>query len=107
MKGYAGIYALYHGDSLYYTGLTGNLHGRIRWHLKDRHRGRWDHFVVFRIHRVRYLKDIETIVLSLTSPPGNKVHGKVPRDADLNRRLRQTLSEYKRRIKGYEKSFRS
>src|SRR3989339_1954525 len=29
MRGYAGIYALYKGEHLYYVGLTKNLHGRI------------------------------------------------------------------------------
>ncbi|MEM7814405.1 MAG: GIY-YIG nuclease family protein [Candidatus Aenigmatarchaeota archaeon] len=48
MKGYSGIYALYKGDELYYVGLTKNLHGRIRWHLRDRHAGKWDKFVIFR-----------------------------------------------------------
>ena len=42
MRGYAGIYALYNGSKLYYVGLTKNLFGRIRWHLKDRHAKRWD-----------------------------------------------------------------
>jgi hypothetical protein len=41
MRGYAGIYALYHGSKLYYVGLTKNLFGRIRWHLKDRHAQKW------------------------------------------------------------------
>src|SRR5258708_29526417 len=68
MRGYAGVYALYRGKRLYYTGLTGNLLNRIKWHQKDRHRGKWDHFVIFRIHRVRYLKDIETLVLNLVEP---------------------------------------
>jgi hypothetical protein len=106
MRGYAGIYALYRGKSLYYTGLTRNLLGRIKWHQRDRHAGRWDHFVIFRIHRVRYLKDIETLVLNLVEPPGNRHRGKVPRDADINRVLQATLKEYRGRIRGYEKSFR-
>ena len=106
MRGYAGIYALYRGKKLYYTGLTRNLLSRIKWHQRDRHAGRWDHFVIFRIHRVRYLKDIETLVLNLAEPPGNRHTGKVPRDADLNRVLKTTLREYRARIRGYEKSFR-
>src|SRR5438874_12527271 len=49
MRGYAGIYALYRGARLYYVGLTKNLFGRVRWHLRDRHRAKWDSFVIFRI----------------------------------------------------------
>lgn len=87
MKGYAGIYALYKKNKIYYVGLTTNLFGRINWHLKDRHAGKWDHFVIFRIKRVDYLKDIETLITHLIDIPGNKVRGKVPRDADINRIL--------------------
>ena len=49
MKGFSGIYALYKKDKLYYVGLTTNLFGRIKWHMKDRHAGKWDSFVIFRI----------------------------------------------------------
>jgi hypothetical protein len=107
MRGYAGIYALYHGDQLYYTGLTGNLFNRIRWHTKDRHKNKWDHFIIFRIQRVRYLRDIETLLHNLVDTHGNRVRGKVPRDADLNRVLRQRVREYKRRLRGYERALRN
>lgn len=106
LKGYAGIYGLYRGQKLYYTGLTGNLLARIKWHQKDRHKNKWDHFVIFRIQRIRYLKDIETLILHLVEPPGNRVKGKLPKDADLNRILRTTLSEYRKRIRGYTKTLR-
>ena len=106
MRGYAGIYALYHGDNLYYTGLTRNLFNRIRWHTRDRHKNKWDHFIIFRIQRVRYLRDIETLLHNLVDTHGNRVRGKVPRDADLNRVLRQRVREYKRRIRGYERALR-
>lgn|GEM_PF-901236 len=93
MRGYAGIYALYKGPKLYYVGLTKNLFGRIRWHLKDRHAKHWDSFVIFRIKRVNYLKDIETLLMHLITTPGNRVKGKVPKDADINRILRVILRE--------------
>lgn len=93
MRGYAGIYALYRGPKLYYVGLTRNLFGRVRWHLKDRHARKWDSFVIFRIKRVNYLKDIETLLMQLVTTPGNRVKGKVPRDADINRVLRVILRE--------------
>jgi hypothetical protein len=37
IKRKAGIYALYRKDKLYYAGLTINLRGRLKTHLKDRH----------------------------------------------------------------------
>lgn len=106
MRRYAGIYALYRRRRLYYVGLTKNLLGRIRWHLKDRHRGKWDSFTIFRIQRVRYLKDIETLLSHVVDTPGNRQKGKVPKDADFNRVLHQVLKEHKRAIRGLEKSFK-
>jgi hypothetical protein len=91
LKGYAGIYALYRRSDVYYVGLTTNLFGRVSHHLKDRHKGKWDHFVIARIKKVDYLKDIETLVTHLMDLPGNKVKGHVPKDADINRILRQIL----------------
>ena len=93
MKGYSGIYALYKRNKLYYVGLTTNLHSRVKWHLKDRHARKWDGFKIFRIKRIRYLKDIETLIHNLVDAPGNKVKGKLPKDADLNAVLRRILKE--------------
>lgn len=106
LKGYGGIYALYKSKKLYYVGLTGDLHGRIRWHLKDRHAGRWNGFKIFRIKRIRYLKDIETLVTHLVDAKGNRVKGKVPRDADLNRVLRDVLKEHEGKIKTLKKALK-
>ena len=106
MRGYAGIYALYKGEKLYYVGLTGNLHGRIRWHLKDRHSGKWDQFKIFRIQKVRYLKDIETLIHHIAETRGNRAKGQVPRDADLTHALREVLREYEKKAKSIKKALR-
>jgi hypothetical protein len=99
MRGYAGIYALYRKSKLYYVGLTKDLFGRVRWHLRDRHAGKWDSFVIFRIKRVNYLKDIETLLTRVVQTPGNGVKGKVPRDADINRVLKEILRDESREIR--------
>jgi len=106
MRGYAGIYALYKGEKLYYVGLTGNLHGRIRWHLKDRHSGKWDYFKIFRIQKVRYLKDIETLIHHIAETQGNRIKGRVSRDADLMRVLREVQREYEKKAKSIKKALR-
>ncbi|MCI0528895.1 MAG: GIY-YIG nuclease family protein [Nitrospira sp.] len=106
MKGYSGIYALYRKDRLYYVGLTRNLFGRINWHLKDRHAGRWHSFVIFRIKRVDYLKDIETLVSHLVDLPGSRQKGKVPRDADINRILKDILRQHVKEIRQIEGALR-
>ncbi|MEM5854309.1 MAG: GIY-YIG nuclease family protein [Candidatus Aenigmatarchaeota archaeon] len=98
MKGYSGIYALYKRDELYYVGLTKNLHGRIKWHLRDRHVGKWDKFVIFRIKKIRYLKDIETLIVNIAEPKGNRVRGKVPKDYNLNYILKDLLRKKEKEI---------
>ena len=106
LRGYAGIYALYKGERLYYVGLARNLHGRVRWHLKDRHAGKWDYFKIFRIQKVRYLKDNETLIHHIAETKGNRVKGQVPKDADLNRVLWEVLREYERRIRPLRRALR-
>ncbi len=104
MKHYAGIYALYSGKRLYYIGLSTDLHWRVSQHTKNKHRGKWDHFVIIRIKRVKYLKDIETLLHRLTDAPGNRFKGKVPKDADLTRVLRIVSREQQRIMRGLAKA---
>jgi hypothetical protein len=106
MHKYAGIYALYKGKRLYYTGLTRDLFGRIDRHLGDRHASRWDHFIIFRIQKIPYLKDIETLLHHLIDTRGNRSKGKVPRDADINWILRDLVRGYERELKDLKKALR-
>ncbi len=106
MRRYAGIYALYRRNTLYYVGLTKNLWGRVRRHLRDRHKNKWDRFIIFLIKRVKHLKDIETLLQQVAEPPGNRVKGKVPRDSDLNRLLRDELRSHEKAIRKLRRSFR-
>ena len=105
MRGYAGVYALYHGERLYYVGLATNLYNRLRWHTRNRHKGKWDRFAIFRVRRVRYLKDMETLLLQVAEPPGNTLSGHLHRDADLTRVLREVLRENTLRLKRMRKAF--
>jgi hypothetical protein len=106
MKGYSGIYALYNRNRLYYVGLTTNLQARLNTHYKKKHAGKWDSFVIFRIKRVDYLKDIETLLLQVAELPGNSVMGHVPRDANLNRVLKQIQREQERKLKQFRKALK-
>jgi len=106
LRGYAGIYALYKGERLYYVGLARNLHGRVSWHLRDRHAGKWNNFKIFRIQKVRYLKDIETLIHHIAETKGNRAKGRVPKDADLNFALREVLHEYEKRIRPLKRALR-
>jgi hypothetical protein len=106
MKGYSGIYALYDDARLYYVGLTNNLRGRINQHLKDRHARKWTEFVIFRIKHVKYLKDIETLLLNIHNTPGNRHKGKVPLDADINRLLLDILKQHEKQMKSIKKALK-
>lgn len=103
MKGYSGIYALYDGNKLYRVGLTSDLLSRVKTYFKPPHKGKWDRFAIFRIGKAAYLKDIETVILGITDPPGNKVKGRVPKDADINRLLITILKEHELQSKEIKK----
>ncbi|MBS0325333.1 MAG: hypothetical protein JSS46_02155 [Proteobacteria bacterium] len=75
--GRSGVYALYKGDRLYYVGLANNLINRVKHHLKDRHRRKWDRFSVYITTGYEHIKPLESLVLRVTSPPGNHVSGRL------------------------------
>jgi len=106
MRGYAGVYALYKGRRLYYVGLATNLYWRLWGHTRNRHKNKWDSFAIYRVDRVRYLKDIETLLLRVADPPGNAVGGHVQRDADLTRVLRRIHSDSMRRLRKIRRALR-
>ena len=79
MKG-SGIYALYDDYGLYYVGLSNrSLRSRIRRHTRDRHKNKWTRFSWYRIPRIDHVKDIESILLRIINPKGNRVKGKFRR----------------------------
>ena len=73
----SGIYALYDNHGLYYVGLTNfSLRGRIQKHTQDRHKDNWERFSWYHIRDLEHTKDIETILLRIIDPKGNRVKGK-------------------------------
>jgi len=105
-RGYSGIYFLYKRKTLYYIGLAKNLYWRLLIHTKNRNRGKWDSFSIFRVGRVRYLKDIESMLLRAAQPPGNAVSGHFPRDPNLTKVLKRIRSEQVRRLKRIGRALR-
>jgi len=106
MRGYSGIYLLYRRKTLYYIGLATNLYWRLISHTKDRLKGKWDSFAIFRVGRVRYLKDIESLLLRVARPPGNAVKGHFHRDADLIKVLKKIQAIEVRRLNRIKKAFK-
>ena len=86
-----GVYLLYKRDRLYYVGLASNLCGRLDQHLRDRHERLWDNFSVYLTLQSGFMKDLESLVLRIAEPKGNKQGGKFVNAQDLlktfNRRI--------------------
>jgi predicted GIY-YIG superfamily endonuclease len=87
-----GIYVLLNGKNSkkpYYVGLTNtSLRGRIRHHTKDHHRGKWTHFSFYQLRRAKYTKDVETIMLRIFEPPGNRAKGTLPSRLRLSKMVK-------------------
>jgi len=85
-----GIYVLYNKGRVYYIGLSSSsMRSRLRSHAKrDRHAGKWDTFSFYQVRRGKYIKDIESLLLRVFRPPGNKVSGRFHRKYNVARRLK-------------------
>ena len=94
IKRRAGVYALYKGDKLYYVGLASNLMARLKTHLKDRHKGEWNRFSVYLTLRDEHIRELESLLLRIVNPDGNKVRGKFVKSKNLYPTLNRALTEY-------------
>jgi len=102
MKGESGIYALYDKDKLYYVGLARNLKGRVKQHTRDRHAKKWDNFSIYIIRRKKFLGDVETILLRIIEPTGNRMKGRIPKLDELRKVLLRATKEKEREAKKTE-----
>jgi hypothetical protein len=86
-----GIYALFRRGKLYYVGLASNLNFRLNQHLRDRHKGSWDRFSVYLTIGDRHLRELETLLLRIVRPVGNKVGAKFVKSENLRARFRRDI----------------
>ena len=93
IKRRAGVYALYKGGKLYYVGLASNLMGRLKTHLRDRHEGAWNRFSVYLTHRDEHIKELESLLLRIVNPEGNKQTGSFAKSHNLYRDLNRNITE--------------
>ena len=91
-----GVYSLYRKNRLYYVGLASNLRSRLNSHLRDRHADTWDRFSIYLTVGDEHLRELESLVMRISSPKGNKQHGKFARSEDLGRRFRRQVAQYQR-----------
>ena len=92
-----GIYALYKGNHLYYVGLATNLRNRIKHHLKDRHAGKWDRFSLYLVHKVDHIKELESLILRIAEPKGNRTGGRLRNAENLMKILDKKADEAQKR----------
>ncbi len=92
-----GVYSLYKRDRLYYVGLASNLRGRLDQHLRDRHRGLWDNFSVYLTLESGFMKELESLVLRIAEPKGNKQRGKFARAQSLLKALKHRIKDEQER----------
>ena len=82
-----GVYALYRQDEIYYVGLASDLRIRLAQHMKDRHHALWDKFSVYLTTDDSHIREMESLILRILKPPGNRRKGKFARSEDLRPRV--------------------
>ncbi len=86
-----GVYALYKNKRLYYVGLARNLRARVNQHLRDTHSGKWDTFSLFLAEKAEHLKELESLVLHIFKPEGNRQWGTFANSTNLSKTLKQLV----------------
>ena len=94
IHGKSGVYALYRQGKLYYVGLATNLRNRLTRHLKDRHHGAWDRFSVYLTAHDNIIKELESLILRIAHPTGNKTGGKFTASGNLRSSLNQKIKSH-------------
>ncbi len=88
-----GVYALFRRGKLYYVGLAHNLRSRLQTHLRDHHADSWDRFSAYLTIGDAHLKELESLVLRIVKPKGNKLKGKFLRAENLRRRFADEIQQ--------------
>ena len=96
VEGQHGIYALYKNGNLYYVGLARNLPKRLSDHLKDHHQGDWDEFSLYVTKKEEHMRELESLLLRIMTPKGNRMIGKLTGSENLKGHLRRMLNEQHR-----------
>lgn len=87
----SGVYVLSKEGKPYYVGLASELPQRLNHHLKDRHAGNWDRFNFYAIRKQKYLRDLESILIRVAKPEGNRQRGGFGKNKNLRRKLRNEI----------------
>ncbi|MFO1308915.1 MAG: hypothetical protein U1F64_10800 [Burkholderiales bacterium] len=88
-----GIYALYDGSELYYVGRSNELRRRVKHHLLDRHLASWTHFSLYLARREDHIHEIESLLVRIANPKGNRVIPRGRSTGVLVHRLKAMIKE--------------
>lgn len=101
-----GVYALYRRKKLYYVGLARDLRGRLKTHLRDKHGESWDRFSMYLTVGDDHIKELESLVLRIVRPTGNRQGGKFAKAQnlrrDFTRRVKQDAAAHLSELLGVE-----
>ncbi|HSY64955.1 MAG TPA: GIY-YIG nuclease family protein [Terriglobales bacterium] len=89
----SGIYVLRKDRKVYYVGLASSLRSRLPDHLDDHHRGEWNQFdlYVLRKNKVKYLRELETLLIRVAKPTANQREPNFLRHNNLTKKFKQAL----------------
>lgn len=68
--------------------------GRLKQHLRDRHHGSWDRFSVYLTVRDEHMRELESLLLRIVSPQGNKKRGQFIESENVYPQLNELIKEY-------------
>jgi hypothetical protein len=91
----SGIYVLRKDQDVYYIGLASSLRKRLPDHLSDQHQGEWNRFdlYVVRKNKVKYLRELETLLIRGAKPTGNETEPNFIRSENLTKKFRHALEK--------------
>jgi hypothetical protein len=85
-----GLYALYkRNGELYYVGRASNLLQRLATHTSDLHGKKWDKLAIYILDERLTLHDVESLLIAVSKPEGNKNRGRLK--GDLKKDLRDFM----------------
>ena len=100
IKGHHGVYALYRRKKLYYIGLASDFKRRINNHLSDHHKGKWTHFSVYIIRKTDHIREVEALLVRITTPAANYQKGRLKGSKNLRPALKRILTEDAKKVLG-------
>jgi hypothetical protein len=92
-----GVYGLFRKGKLYYVGLASDLRGRLKNHLRKMHPKAWDSFSVYLTIGDQHMRELESLMLRMAEPPGNKQLGKFSGAENIRKKFARAVEAKQKR----------